>query len=443
MGVIVVVFCKNDPHNNESLLQEGNHGGVIMAKSKVYKRDYYLSQLRPFYDADDLIKVVTGIRRCGKSYLLLSVMDELRARGVPENNIAYLNLDRSEYRKVTTPDLLEQTVYEALSSAGPGLRYLFVDEVQNVRDFEPVINAVREDGDTSVFLTGSNSYLLSGDLVTKLTGRYVETEMFTLSFAEWLGMRRFLGLSTDNTATLFREYLSQGGFPRAVSITDPRARAMYIRDVVSQIFEKDVRTRRKIKDVALFDRVQAYFVNNFAAPTNLANVIDYLDHTEHVRIKRETLSKYLRSLEDAKILYRCPRFDLKSKRMLRGGDKFYLADTGIYTARNTDARISYGPALENVLYTHLRAKGYQVSVGRIGRLECDFIAQRDNMYWYIQVSMSVMDPSVEEREYRPFRDIRDYYPRYLFTLDPLPEQRDGIRHVNLMEFLSSDGELLP
>ena len=194
-----------------------------------------------------------------------------------------------------------------------------------------------------MFLTGSNSYLLSGDLVTKLTGRYVETEMFTLSYAEWLGMRRFLGLDGVSSPSLFREYLAWGGFPRAVSIGDGRARAMYVRDVVSQIFDKDVRSRRRVKDVALFDRVQSYFVNNYAAPTSLANVIPYLDHTEHVRIKRETLSKYLGLLEDAKILYRCPRFDLKSRRMLRGGDKFYLADTGIYTARNTDARSATGP----------------------------------------------------------------------------------------------------
>ena len=261
MGVIVVVFCKNDPHKTGFMVE-----GAFMAGSDVYRRERYLSQLRPFYEADDLIKVVTGIRRCGKSFLLRSVMDELRGRGVPESNIAWLNLDRREYRRVTTPDLLEQAIDGALAGAGPGLRYLFIDEVQNVRGFEPVVNAVREDGGMSVFLTGSNSYLLSGDLVTKLTGRYVETEMFTLSYAEWLGMRRFLGLDGVSSPSLFREYLAWGGFPRAVSIGDERARAMYVRDVVSQIFDKDVRSRRRVKDVALFDRVQSYFVNNYAAP---------------------------------------------------------------------------------------------------------------------------------------------------------------------------------
>lgn len=414
-----------------------------MAESKIYRRERYLSRLRPFYDADDLIKVITGIRRCGKSCLLRSVADELRDCGVPESNIVFLNLDRREYRSVRTIDQLGRAIDAVMADAGDGLRYLFVDEVQNVRDFEPLINAIREDGGTSIFLTGSNSYLLSGDLVTKPTGRYVETGMFTLSYSEYLGMRKFLGLPADSSPLLFREYLTNGGFPRSASIDDEQARSAYIHDVVAQIFDKDVRTKRKIKDVALFDRVQSYFINNYAAPTNLSNVIDYLHHTENVRIKRETLSKYLKLLEDAKILYRCPRFDLKSRRMLRGGDKFYLADTGIYTACNANAQISYGPALENVLYTHLRAKGYQVSVGRIRRLECDFIVRRNNMYWYIQVSRTIADPAVEEREYRPFHYIRDNYPRYLFTLDPLPDQKNGIRHLNLMEFLAVDGDLEP
>jgi hypothetical protein len=146
-------------------------------------------------------------------------------------------------------------------------------------------------------------------------------------------------------------------------------------------------------------------------------------------------------LESAKILYKCPRFDLKSRKSLRGGEKYYLADPGIRFARNTDTRVSYGPSLENALYTHLRSKGYDVSVGTIGKLECDFIVRKRNQYAYIQVSMSVQDPQVEEREYRPFSKLADGYPKYLFTLDPLPLQRDGVRHLNLMEFLQNDGDI--
>lgn len=184
-----------------------------------------------------------------------------------------------------------------------------------------------------------------------------------------------------------------------------------------------------------------YAINNFGAATNLTNIVDYLENTEGIKIKKQTLAGYLDLLSNAKLLYRCPRFDLKSRRSLRGEVKYYLADPAIYRARNADARINYGPALENALYTHLLSKGYSVSVGRIGKLECDFIARRADQYAYIQVAMTVADPEVERREYAPFEKIRDGWPRYLFTLDPLRSQRDGVKHLNLMEFLKQDGDL--
>ena len=406
----------------------------------IYRREHYLAQLRPFYDAGDLIKVITGVRRCGKSCLMRSVIDELRSKGVPDERITYLNLDQRGYRGVTMPDQLEAAILDKLPTDG-GKSYLFVDEVQNVRGFETVINGFREDGGCSIFITGSNSYLLSGELATKLTGRYVEVEMFTLSFAEYMGMRSYFGVPSESETALFHKYLSEGGFPRSVEIAEGPAREAYISGVVSQIFDKDIRARCQVRDRALFDRVQAYVINNFAAPTNLSNVATYLRNSEGIAVKRETLSRYVGLLESAKVLYRCPRFDLKSRKMLRGGDKFYLADLGIYSARNTNASVSYGPALENLLYTYLRSHGYAVSVGKIGRLECDFIVRRDGRYGYVQVSRTIADPAVEEREYRPFRYIRDNYPRYLFTLDPLPEQKLGVRHLNLMEFLAEDREL--
>lgn len=190
-----------------------------------------------------------------------------------------------------------------------------------------------------------------------------------------------------------------------------------------------------------FQRVQDYLINNYAAPTNLSGIVDYMKHGEGVTVKRETLANYVRLLESAKVLYKCPRFDLRSRRSLRGGEKYYLADPGIRFARNAGTRMSYGPALENALYVHLRSKGYEVSVGIIGKLECDFIVRKRERYAYVQVSMSVQDPNVEEREFRPFTKLADGYPKYLFSLDQLPMQRDGVRHLNLMEFLRTDGDL--
>ncbi|NEG88665.1 AAA family ATPase [Bifidobacterium aerophilum] len=405
----------------------------------LYPRERYLKRLRPFFDDTGLIKVITGIRRCGKSSLMACIADELRQRGTAEQNLVFLNLDSRGLRSVTTPDDLDHVIEERVPD--DGLTYLFIDEVQNVKDFETVINAYREDGRFSIFITGSNSYLLSGELATKLTGRYVELEMYTLSYCEYLGMLHFFGTPTKSDMASFTEYLTYGGFPKALEYSDPDAKAMYIQDVIRQIFEKDITAHSRITNRDTFERVQSYLINNYASPTNLTRIVQYLQHSEHVSIKRETLAKYVRMLENAKVLYKCPRFDLRSRKSLRGGEKYYLADPGVYFARNTDTRLSYGPSLENALYLHLRAKGYEVSVGKIGKLECDFIVRKRSQYAYIQVSLSVLDPQVEEREYRPFTMIRESYPRYLFTLDQLPLQRDGVRHHNLMEFLANDGDI--
>ena len=409
-------------------------------EKKLYRRERYLEKLRPFYHDDDIIKVITGVRRCGKSCLMATVAEELKEGGVPEKDVLYLDLDSKEYRKVTTPAQLESAIDALVGDGDP--KYLFVDEVQNVEGFEGVVNAYRNDGGFSVFLTGSNSYLLSGELATKLTGRYVELEMFTLGFSEHLGMKEFLGLPLEPDAQEFERWLSFGGFPRALRIEDDAAKDDYVRDVVGQIFEKDIRGRKKIRNRIAFERSMAYAVNNFGATTNLTNIVGYLGNVEGVKVKKQTLSGYLTLLENAKLLYKCPRFDMKSRRSLRGEEKYYLADPAIYRARNTDARVNYGPALENALFTHLLSKGYSVSVGRIGKLECDFIARKGDAYAYVQVSMTVADAQVERREYAPFGKVRDGWPRFLFTLDPLRSQRDGVRHLNLMEFLKDDADLI-
>ena len=313
--------------------------------------------------------------------------------------------------------------------------------MQNVEGYEEVVNGFNTDGGFSIFITGSNSYLLSGELMTKLTGRYIEFELFTLSFSEYLGMKAFLGKKVGTVPAEFEEYLRFGGFPRTLAYDDPEAKAAYIENVVDQIIKKDIKSRKKIRNVSTFDRVMGYVINNFGAPTSLTNLVDHFANVEKVPVRRETIAGYIRLLENAKILYKCKRFDLKSRKSLRGEEKYYLADLGIYYARNTDAHINYGPALENVLYVYLRSLGYRVSVGRIGKLEVDFIARKHDEYAYAQVSTSIADRNVEEREYRPFRGVRDNYPQYLFTLDPLLQRRDGVSHLNLADFMAAGGEL--
>lgn len=406
---------------------------------ELYHREQYLKKIRPFYD-DDLIKVITGIRRCGKSCLMSTIAEELRNRGVEDKDIIYLDLDKRGNRSIKTPDQLEEKIESLL--ADNGFKYLFIDEVQNVRDYEEVVNAYNSDGGFSIFITGSNSYLLSGELMTKLTGRYVEFEMFTLSFSEFLDMKRFMGKEVGDVRIEFDEYLRYGGFPRSLEYDDPEAKARYIEDVVGQIVDKDIRSRNKIRNIDTFNRVMTYVINNYGAPTSLTNLHDYFTKSERIAVERRTIAAYIQMLVDAKVLYRCERFDLKSRKSLRGEEKYYLADPGIYFARNVDVRLNYGPSLENALYIYLRSRGYKLSVGRIGKLECDFIARRRNAYAYIQVSMTIADRDVEEREYRPFGYIRDGYPRYLFTLDPLLQERDGVRHLNMVSFMKDDGDLI-
>ena len=406
---------------------------------KLYHREQYLKKIRPFYD-DDLIKVITGIRRCGKSCLMATIAEELRNRGVEDKDIIYLDLDKRGNRSIKTPEQLEKKIESLL--ADNDFKYLFIDEVQNVRDYEEVVNAYNSDGGFSIFITGSNSYLLSGELMTKLTGRYVEFEMFTLSFSEFLDMKRFMGKAVGDARIEFDEYLRYGGFPRSLEYEDPEAKARYIEDVVGQIVDKDIRSHNKIRNIDTFNRVMTYVINNYGAPTSLTNLHDYFTKTERIAVERRTIASYIQMLVDAKVLYRCERFDLKSRKSLRGEEKYYLADPGIYFARNIDVRLNYGPSLENALYIYLRSRGYKLSVGRIGKLECDFIARRRNAYAYIQVSMTIADRNVEEREYRPFGYIRDGYPRYLFTLDPLLQERDGVRHLNMVSFMKDNGDLI-
>lgn len=405
-----------------------------------YKRENYLRKIRGFYDDTGLIKVISGVRRCGKSSLMATIADELRERGEDEAHIVYLDLDRRPFRGVKTPDRLEAIIDERTPASG--LTYLFIDEVQNVEGFEEVVNAFREEGRHSIFLTGSNAYLLSGELATKLTGRYLEFEMFPLTFEEYLGMKAFLGkpVSADLVAE-FDRYLREGGFPKAVQYDSAEDRRTYVEGVVAEIFEKDIRRRAKIRHVAAFRRVQAYLINNFGATTSLSNILDDLAK-DGMRIKRDTLDRYIGILKDAKILCECNRFDLKSRKSIRGEQKYYLSDLGFYFATNTDNRVNYGPVLENAVYIYARSRGYAASIGRIGALECDFILRRgDDRYAYVQACMTVAaSRETEDREYAPLERIRDNYPKYVLTRNDPIQSRNGILHRNLPEFMR-DGEV--
>lgn len=406
-----------------------------------YRRENYLKRIRNFYNDGSIIKVITGIRRCGKSTLLKTIVEELQEKGIPEKDIIFIELDRKEFKKIVTPEQLEGEIDKRITDKD--FKYLFIDEIENVKNFEPVINAYREEGNISVFITGSNSYLLSGELITKLTGRYIEFEMMPLNFYEYIGMKKFLNKEINSNIYIeFEDFIKNGGFPGALYYDDFEDKITYISSVVKQIFEKDIKTNNKIKDVALFEVIEKFIINNFGSIISVSSIYEYLVKKEKIKVDRRTLKRYIDILEKAKIIYSCDLFDIKSKMVLKGEKKYYLADFSIYYTLNTDNRISYGPMLENIVYNYLKSKNYNLSVGKIGKLECDFIARKDfDKYFYIQVSKTIADETVEEREYKPFYEIKNMYPKYLFTSDVLLQDRDGVINVNIADFIYNNQEL--
>ena len=404
---------------------------------ELYVRDKYLKKMRGFYHDTEIIKVITGVRRSGKSCLMEMVKDELLRGGVDPANIIFLDLDSKAYRKIKSADRLESLI-DSLGHA-EGTKYLFIDEIQNVEDFEEVVNAYRGTGEYSVFITGSNSYLLSGELVTKLTGRYVEFELFPLSFDEYLDMKAFLGKEVNASLLIeLNNYLQEGGFPKAMQYDDFADKRTYVRSVIDEIFEKDIKRRVKVRNVETFNNVRNFIINNFGATVSVKSLQEALAKNG-IELKHATLSRYIEVLLQSKILYQCDRFDMKSKRALSGEKKYYLADISFYFATNTDNRINYGPALENMVYVYAKSLDYSVSVGRIGKLECDFIL-RDNKldYCYVQVAYTIGESkSTEDREYAPLESIADNYPKYVLTTDYLLQNRNGIKHVNLLEFMKN------
>ena len=406
---------------------------------KYYKRENYLKRIRGFYNDTSIIKVISGVRRSGKSCLMATIAQELIETGVDEENIIFIDLDKRGYKSIKTQEQLETVIDE--KATANGLKYLFIDEVQNVNGFEEVLNAYRLEDEFSIFITGSNAYLLSGELVTKLTGRYIEFEMLTLTFEEYIDMKKCMGKEVGNLTTELDHYIHEGGFPQALYYDNEEDKRKYIDSVIKEIFDKDIKKRVKIRNVSGFQKVQQYSINNFGATSSITNLLEEL-HKAGISIKRNTLIRYIEILKDSKIIYECKRFDLKSKKSIGGEQKYYLSDLGFWFATNTDNRINYGPILENIVFTYALSKGYSISIGRIGKLECDFILRDIAMdYSYVQVAMTIMnDIKTEDREYAPFEMIHDNYPKYLLTRNDPIQKRNGIKHVNIPEFMAK-GEL--
>lgn len=407
---------------------------------KIYKREKYFKKIQGFLDDPETIKVITGIRRCGKSFFLESIKEELIKTGIKPKDIIDIKLDKRPFKGIKNPEQLDELIASYIKDKA--FKYLFIDEIQNIKNFEPVIESYRNEGNISIFITGSNSYLLSGELVTKITGRKIEIEMLPLTFNEYLEMKKFYKKNINENIYLeFQEYIINGGFPGSIKYDNIEDKQRYVQNVISDIFNKDIKPNEKIKNVDLFNSIQKFVINNFGSMISVGSIKKYYE-SKNIKIDDRTIERYLKILENSKVLYRCEKFDIKSKEVLSGERKYYLADTSIYFSLNTDNRINYGPILENVLHNYLLSKDYSLSVGKIGKLECDFIVRKGNEYYYLQVSKNIDNIKTKDREYRPFYEIRDMYPRYMFIMDFILEKnKDGINNVNIVDFIVNDEDL--
>ncbi|MBN3580920.1 ATP-binding protein [Algoriphagus aestuarii] len=397
-------------------------------------RTTYFEQLREFIDKPQ-IKILTGIRRSGKSTALLLLKEELLSRNIESGQIIYINLESFVFSDLRTATQLYQYVEERVQKGKK--TYLLLDEIQEVDGWEKAVNSLLVDFDVDIFLTGSNSHLLSSELATYLAGRYVEIPVYTLSFSEYLQFRAayFPGKTADNKSA-FMAYLRLGGFP-VLHRTDYSVETAYkvVYDIYSSVILRDTVQRYKIRDVELLERIVKYALDNIGSTFSGKNVADYFKNQQR-KIDINTVYNYLNALEGAFILYRASRYDIKGKEILKTQEKFYLSDVGLLyaTMGYRDSRIS--GILENIVFLELKRRGYSVYIGKLLDREIDFIAEKAGNKIYVQVAYKLESEQTVEREFSSLLAIKDQFPKFVVTLDDFwKEDVEGVQHVHLSDFL--------
>ncbi len=396
-------------------------------------RETYLKRIRPFYDVD-LIKVITGIRRCGKSTILRQIMDEIIKSGVKESNIIYINLEFPEYFDIKTyRDLYEYINKKIVNN---DKYYLFIDEIQNVKNFEKTINSYKAkyQDKISIFITGSNSDLLSGELATLLAGRYVSFKISPFSFKEVCEFKHY-ELDKYKLDEQFDDYLTWGGLPQRFSLNSETEIRTYLLDVYNSIIIKDIVTRFKVKDIDLFNRVTEYIMTTPAQTFSADSLTKYFESTDIKEVSKKTIYNYLEYMCKAHLINKVNRYDIRGKRILNGKYKYYLTDLGFIKMIDDSKRKQLGAYLENIVYNELVSRGYSVTIGNLKNGEIDFIALKDGKKEYYQVCYLLLDEDIINREFKPFSSIDDSYPKYVLSLDKFNMSRDGIIHLNIIDWL--------
>lgn len=392
------------------------------------KREIYLSQIRGFYDSN-LIKILVGIRRCGKSVILNQIIDELKDKGIQDSHIIYVNFEFIEFEDLQDYKKLNTYIKDRIEDEK--MYYIFLDEIQNVNNFEKVVNSLRASlNNVSIFITGSNSKLLSDEISTVLSGRYVSFNVNPLSYKEYTELT---GRDPKEEET-FWDFVKWGGLPNRTEFTDENNIKAYLHSVFDSIILRDVIDRLGLKDTSLFNLLLQYIVDTTGREFSANNVINYLK-SEGRDVSTVTLYNYLDALCKALIVRKVYRYDIHGKAVLKTLNKYYMTDLGIAQIKTNNFEINKPFALENVVYNELITKGYDVYIGKTKKGEVDFIANKDNKIKYIQVAYLLADEKVIEREFGAFDAINDNYPKYVITLDKMDFSRNGIIHKNIIDFL--------
>ncbi len=392
------------------------------------KREIYLRKIRPFYN-QDLIKVITGIRRCGKSVLLNQIIEELKDNKIDENHIIYINFENYDYIKYTDPKKFNRYITNLIKDEKK--YYLLFDEIQNVIDWEKVINSFRATKNVSIFITGSNSNLLSGELATHLAGRYVSFGIQPFSFTEACTMNN---VEESNIDDFFIDYIKWGGFPQRYTVGEEQQIISYLEDVYNSIILKDIVVRNNIQNVEMLETLIQYLIST---PTQIFSGINITNYFKSLnrKVGMETIYNYLNYIENSFVIKRVPRYDVYGKKLLARQDKYYVCDLGLTRIRNIDKKIDIGASLENIVYNELVNRGYTVYTGKNNNKEIDFIATKVGEKKYFQVTYMLVDDKTIEREFGAYKGIEDNYPKYVLSMDKLNFSRDGIIHSNLIDWL--------
>lgn len=398
------------------------------------KREYYLEQIRPFIDKP-LIKVLTGIRRSGKSAILMMLKEELAHRGISHKNIIYINFESMEYADIDNAKSLYNFVKSKIKNE---LKYyILLDEIQEVNDWEKAINSFTVDCNSDIYLTGSNSKLLSSELATYIAGRYIEINVTPLSFKENLEFKRALtGTGISNIQEEFIRYLRLGGFP-VIHTADYSYEEAYkiINDIYASATLRDIVQRNRIRNIEMLEKIVKYVFENIGNMFSAKKVSDYFKNQQR-KVDIETVYNYLDALEGAFIIYRVPRYDLRGKEVLQTNEKYFIGDQGLkYAVMGYKDRDISG-ILENIVFLELKRKGYQVYVGKFDDKEIDFVAEKKEKKIYVQVAYKLSEEATVEREFGALLGVRDHYPKYVVTMEEFWQDNiEGIKHKNLAEFL--------